>query len=95
MPVRKFRSVEDLPGPPAARDALAGLAAACALSELSTAFGHRWSAPRGVRRFRCIEEAEAYRRDLENAAMARAAGRPPQVRPDEEAARAVEKPRLP
>jgi len=76
MPVRKFRSVEDLPGPPAARDALAGLAAACALSELSAAFGHRWSAPRGVRRFRSVEEADDDRQDREISAMTRAAGTP-------------------
>ena len=49
---------------------LEGLAAACAASSYSRysrAFGHTRRAPRGVRRFRSIEEADAHRRDWESA----------------------------
>ena len=63
--VRKYRGIEDVPSPPPAADAYSGMAAACALSELSRAFGHTTSAPRGVRKFRSIEEADAHRRTWE------------------------------
>jgi hypothetical protein len=61
MPVSRHRDVADIPEPPRADSALDGLAAACAASSLSRAFGHARRAPRGVRRFRSIEEAGAYR----------------------------------
>lgn len=65
MPVQRFRDVEDLPEPPRSADALTGLAAACAASSVSRAFGHTSRAPRGVRRFRSVEEADAHRRRWE------------------------------
>ena len=68
MGVRKYRRVEDMPGPEPARSALKGLAAACALSETTGVIGRRTVAPRGVRRFRSVEEADAHRRSWELAA---------------------------
>lgn len=65
MPVHKYRRIEDVPGPTPARDALAGIEAACRLSQLSLELGRRFSAPRGVHRFRSIEEADAHRRSWE------------------------------
>lgn len=65
MPVTRFRGIEDLPEPPRAADALEGLAAACAASSMSRAFGHTRRAPRGVRRFRSVEEADAHRQRWE------------------------------
>jgi hypothetical protein len=65
VPVERFHGVEDLPAPPRAEDALAGLAAACEASSLSRAFGHTRRAPRGVRRFRSVEDADAHRRRWE------------------------------
>ena len=75
MGVTKFRSVADMPEPPLARTALEGVAAACVLSELSAAFGPAIVAPRGVRKFRSVAEASAYRQDWEDAAMLRRAAR--------------------
>jgi hypothetical protein len=40
---------------------LKGLAAACAASELTASFGVARIGPRGVRRFRSVEEADAQR----------------------------------
>ena len=68
MPVRRYRDVAEMPGPPRAASALEGLAAACAASELSRAFGTMRRAPRGVRRFRSVEEADAHRRRWESGA---------------------------
>ncbi len=65
MPLHRYRRIEDVPAPPPARDALHGLAAACALSELSKGLGRRFTAPRGVRRFRSIEEADLHRQSWE------------------------------
>ena len=67
MPVTRHRDVEDMPGPSRASSALEGLAAACAASSLPRAFGHDRRAPRGVRRFRSIEEADAHRQGWESA----------------------------
>jgi hypothetical protein len=67
MPVSRYRNVEDIPEPTRASSALEGLAAACAASTLSQAFGHTRRAPRGVRRFRSIEDADAHRRRWESA----------------------------
>lgn len=59
--LRRYRSVEELPEPPPARSPLDGLAAACRLSELSLLFGRGDVAPRGIRRFRSVEEADRHR----------------------------------
>jgi len=69
MGVAKFRSVADMSEPPMATTPLAGVAAACALSELSSAFGDPIVGPRGVRKFRSVAEASDYRQAWEDAAM--------------------------
>lgn len=66
MPVTRHRSVEEVPAPVRAGSALQGLTAACASSSLSEAFGHTRRAPRGVRRFRSVEEADAHRQAWES-----------------------------
>lgn len=66
MPVRRYRRVEDVPPPAPASTALDGLRAACALSELCASIGSRPRAPRGVRRFRSVEDADAHRRAWEH-----------------------------
>jgi hypothetical protein len=62
MPVRKYRSVEDMPGvqplPPLDPE---NLRVACELSELAWAL-HPWKFEPGVRKFRSIEEASEHRR---------------------------------
>jgi hypothetical protein len=75
VPVTRFRSIEDVPEAPRAHSAMEGLAAACAASSLSRAFGHERRAPRGVRRFRSIEDADAHRRAWESPAF----GEPPEL----------------
>lgn len=65
MGVRRFRSVEEVPDPPPTASVLASLASACRLGSLSAAFGDRPRAPRGVRKFRSIEEADAHRKAWE------------------------------
>lgn len=69
MGVTKYRSVADMPDPPMAASPLEGVASACALSELSAAFGPVIAMPRGVRKFRSIAEASAYREAWEDEAM--------------------------
>lgn len=71
MPVRKFRRIEDVPAPAPSPTALDGLRAACALSELTAGIGRTARAPRGVRRFRSVEEADEHRRDWEQRAPGR------------------------
>ena len=66
MPVTRYRDVADMPGPDRAATALDGLAAACAASALSEAFGMARRSPRGVRRFRSVEEADADRERRES-----------------------------
>lgn len=61
MPVTRHRDVSDMPGPRRAATALEGIAAACAMSEVAASIGVIRSAPRGVRRFRSVEEADAHR----------------------------------
>jgi hypothetical protein len=61
MPVSRHRDVADMPPPERAASALAGLAAACESSELTAAIGVTRIGPRGVRRFRSVEEADAQR----------------------------------
>ncbi len=67
MPVTRHRDIADVPEPPRAVSALDGLAAACAASSMSRAFGHERRAPRGVRRFRSIEDADVHRQRWESA----------------------------
>lgn len=68
MPVTRYRSVEDMPEPAPAGSALQGLAAACASSAVSRAFGHAARAPRGVRKFGSIEDADLHRQQWESPA---------------------------
>lgn len=70
MPVTRYRDVADLPEPRRAGSALEGLAGACAASVLSQAFGAAPVAPRGVRRFRSVEEADAHRQSWPTGAEA-------------------------
>lgn len=74
MTIRKFRSVDELPEAAPAADALAGLASACALSQISAAFGHSWRLPRGVQRFSSVEQADMARRAHEETAVRKAHG---------------------
>ena len=69
MPVRRYCDVADMPEPRRAASALEGLAAACAASELARALGDTCRAPRGVRRFRSVEEADAHRQRWESASV--------------------------
>jgi len=70
VPVRRYRDVADMPEPKRSASALEGLAAACAASSLSRAFGNQRKAPRGVLRFRSVEEADAHRQRWESGAAA-------------------------
>lgn len=67
MPVRRYRSVEEMPEPPELPSVLASLRSACELGEASEAFGHHVVAPRGVVKFRSVEEADAARAARESA----------------------------
>lgn len=69
MPIRRYRSVEDVPAPARAGAAAEGLARACELSQVTAALGPSVVAPRGVRRFGSVEEADADRRGREILAM--------------------------
>jgi len=73
MPVRRYSDVAEMPEPQRSASALEGLAAACAASSLSQAFGTSRQAPRGVRRFRSVEEADAHRQRWESGAAGDAA----------------------
>lgn len=64
-PVRKYRRIEDMPGPPPAGSPLEGLASACALAALCAALAPSGVAERGVRKFRSVEEADAHRQAWE------------------------------
>jgi hypothetical protein len=65
MPLRKYRSVADMPAvqplPPLDP---ANLGIACELSELTFAL-HPWSFEPGVRKYRSAEEANRHRRERE------------------------------
>jgi len=74
MPVRRYRDVADIPEPGRSASALKGLAAACAASVLSRAFGTTRSAPRGLFRFRSIEEADAFRQRWESGGKSEESG---------------------
>ena len=67
MTLRRYRSAADMPPPTPAASPLEGLAAACALSKASRLFGHEIRAPRGLRRFRSVAQADAHRRAWESA----------------------------
>lgn len=65
MPVRKFRSVEEMPGPPALPPLDPdNLRSALSLMEVAYRM-FPWSFPPGVHRFRSIEEADAHRQRWE------------------------------
>ncbi len=65
MPVRKYRSVNDMPGVrPLPRLDPENLRIACELTELAYAL-HPWKFEPGVRKFRSIEEAQQHRQDWE------------------------------
>jgi len=66
VPVRRYRDVSDMPEPRRFESALEGLAAACAASEVARAFGTTRIAPRGVYRFRTVEEADTFRQRWES-----------------------------
>ena len=65
MPVARYHDFVGMPCPARAASALRalralkGLAAACTAPELTASFGVARVGPRGVRRFRSVEEADA------------------------------------
>lgn len=68
MPVRRYASVEDMPEPRELASVLESLRSACELGGASRAFGHHAVAPRGVVKFRSVEDADAERAARESAA---------------------------
>ncbi len=65
MPVRKYRSVADMPAvPPRPPLDAENLRIACELSELGFAF-HPWRFEPGVRKYRSVEEAYRHRLERE------------------------------
>ena len=73
MPVRKYRSVEDMPGVRPLRPLdPANLRIACELSELAYAL-HPWRFEPGVRKFRSVEEASLHRQAWEKRQIRRSA----------------------
>lgn len=74
MAVRRYRRVEDVPRPAPAPTVIDGLRAACALSELCAGIGRTSRAPRGVLRFRSVQEAHAHRRAREEESPSPTAG---------------------
>ena len=74
MPVRKYRSVADMPGvPPRPPLEAENLRIACELSELGFAL-HPWRLEPGVRKYRSVEEAHRYRRKRERQQVRRPSG---------------------
>jgi hypothetical protein len=70
MPIRKFRSVEEMPDAPAAPPLRAeNLKAAFDLSELARRL-RPWRLPPGVRKFRSVAEAHAWRDEWERTSAA-------------------------
>lgn len=69
MPIGRYRGVDEMPPPPLAETPAAGVMAACAQSRMATQLGRSPALPRGVRRFRSVEAADADRREREIAAM--------------------------
>jgi len=75
MPVRKYRSVADMPGARPLRPLdPENLRIACDLTELARAL-HPWKLEPGVRKFRSLEEAFSHRQKWEKAQVRK---RPPQ-----------------
>lgn len=74
MPVHRYRDVADMPEPSRFESALEGLAAACAASEVARAFGTTRIAPRGVYRFRSVEEADTFRQRWESGPLSEQPG---------------------
>lgn len=75
MPVRKFRSIEEMPdAPPAPPLQDENLRAALELSELAHRL-HPWHLPPGVRKFRSVAESHAWRVDWESDCVVRLDGR--------------------
>lgn len=74
MPVRKFRSVADMPGsrplPPLDPR---NLQIACELTELTFAL-HPWRFEPGVRKYRSVEEAYRHRQEWERRQVRQRAG---------------------
>jgi hypothetical protein len=65
MPVRKFRSVEEMPGPPALTPLDPdNLRSALSLMEVAYRL-FPWSFPPGVHKFRSVEEADSHRQEWE------------------------------
>ena len=65
MPIRKYRSVAEMPGVRALAPLEArNLAIACELSELTFAL-HPWRFEPGVRKYRSVEEAHLHRQEWE------------------------------
>ncbi len=75
MPVRKYRSVEDMPGARPLRPLdPENLRIACELSELAYAL-HPWSFEPGVRKFRSVEEASLHRQTWEKRQVRKGTGK--------------------
>jgi len=71
MPVRKFRSIEEMPdAAPTAPLRAENLRAVLDLSELARGL-HPWRLPPGVRKFRSIAQAHAWRDEWERDACRR------------------------
>jgi hypothetical protein len=69
MPLRKYRSIEEMPKPPRGRPFDPGnLAHALSLSELCYRL-RPWRFPRGVHKHRSIEQANLQRKEWEVAAV--------------------------
>lgn len=76
MPVRKYRSVADMPGAkPLTPLDPNNLRIACELSELTFAL-HPWRFEPGVRKYRSIEEAHRHRQEWERQQVRKSATRP-------------------
>lgn len=75
MPIRKFRSVEEMKGSRPLRPLTPldpeNLRIACDLSELAYAL-HPWHFPPGVRKFRSLDEMNAHRAAWEREQVRRA-----------------------
>jgi hypothetical protein len=67
--ITRYRGVEQMPAPPVAPTPEAGVIAACEQARIAAQLGRTPALPRGVWRFRSVEEADADRRDREIAAM--------------------------
>ena len=79
MSVRKYRSVQDMPGARPLRPLDPdNLRIACELTELTYSL-HPWSFTPGVRKFRNLEEANRHRREWQNRQVRKRSGAPPEA----------------